>query len=47
MTGGRLPVVSGKRVIQALSKGGFVVNRMSAAIMSSSFPAIRRELSLF
>jgi len=28
MGGGRLPVVSGKRVIQALTKTGFVVNRI-------------------
>ena len=28
MGGGRLPVVNGKRVIQALTKTGFVVNRI-------------------
>jgi predicted RNA binding protein YcfA (HicA-like mRNA interferase family) len=28
MVGGRLPVVNGKRVIQALTKAGFVVNRI-------------------
>lgn len=28
MGGGRLPVVNGKRVIQALTKSGFVVNRI-------------------
>lgn len=28
MGGGRLPVVNGKRVIQALTRTGFVVNRI-------------------
>jgi predicted RNA binding protein YcfA (HicA-like mRNA interferase family) len=28
MGGGRLPVVNGKRVIQALMRAGFVVNRI-------------------
>lgn len=28
MSGKKLPVVSGKRVIQALTKAGFVVNRI-------------------
>ena len=28
MGGGRLPVISGKRVIRALIKGGFAVNRI-------------------
>lgn len=28
MGGGRLPAVSGKRVVQALTRAGFVVNRI-------------------
>jgi hypothetical protein len=47
MGGGRLPVVNGKRVIQALTRAGFVVNRIAAAITFSSTPAIRREQSPF
>jgi predicted RNA binding protein YcfA (HicA-like mRNA interferase family) len=29
--GGQLPAVSGKRVIQALSKAGFIVNRIAGS----------------
>jgi hypothetical protein len=42
MSGGKLPVVSGKRVVQALTKAGFAIVS-SAAIMFSLFPVIRRE----
>jgi predicted RNA binding protein YcfA (HicA-like mRNA interferase family) len=31
MTGGRLPVVSGKRAIQALMRAGFVVERIAGS----------------
>jgi predicted RNA binding protein YcfA (HicA-like mRNA interferase family) len=38
MTGGRLPVVSCKRVTQAPTKGGFVVNRIVGSHHVITFP---------
>jgi predicted RNA binding protein YcfA (HicA-like mRNA interferase family) len=38
MGGGKLPVVSGKRVIQALSKAGFEVNRIVGSHHVLVFP---------
>ena len=38
MGGGKLPVVSGKRVIQALTKAGFIVNRIVGSHHVLVFP---------
>ncbi|MBZ0148398.1 MAG: type II toxin-antitoxin system HicA family toxin [Pseudorhodoplanes sp.] len=38
MGGGRLPVVSGKRVVQALTKTGFVVNRIVGSHHLLAYP---------
>ncbi|MDD1537503.1 MULTISPECIES: type II toxin-antitoxin system HicA family toxin [unclassified Bradyrhizobium] len=38
MGGGRLPAVNGKRVIQALMKAGFVVNRIVGSHHVLVFP---------
>ncbi len=38
MAGGRLPAANGRRTIQALTRAGFVVDRIVAATMFSSIP---------
>jgi predicted RNA binding protein YcfA (HicA-like mRNA interferase family) len=38
MGGGRLPVVNGKRVIQALIRSGFVVNRIVGSHHVLAYP---------
>jgi len=38
MGGGRLPVVNGKRVIQALIRAGFVVNRIVGSHHVLAYP---------
>jgi predicted RNA binding protein YcfA (HicA-like mRNA interferase family) len=38
MGGGKLPAVSGKRVIQALTKAGFIVNRIVGSHHVLVFP---------
>jgi predicted RNA binding protein YcfA (HicA-like mRNA interferase family) len=38
MVGGRLPVVNGRRVIQALKRAGFVVDRIVGSHHVLAFP---------
>jgi predicted RNA binding protein YcfA (HicA-like mRNA interferase family) len=38
MGGGRLPVVNGKRVIQALTKAGFTLNRIVGSHHVMTYP---------
>jgi predicted RNA binding protein YcfA (HicA-like mRNA interferase family) len=43
MGGGRLPAVNGKRVIQALTRTGFVVNRIVGSHLFLSILETRQE----
>jgi predicted RNA binding protein YcfA (HicA-like mRNA interferase family) len=39
MGGGRLPVVSGKDVVRALTKAGFIINRIAGSHYVLTYPA--------
>jgi predicted RNA binding protein YcfA (HicA-like mRNA interferase family) len=43
MGGGRLPAVSGKRVIQALTKAGFTLNRIVGSHHVMTYPGDQKR----
>ena len=43
MGGGRLPAVNGKRVIQALTKAGFTVNRIVGSHHVMTYPGDQKR----
>jgi predicted RNA binding protein YcfA (HicA-like mRNA interferase family) len=43
MRGGRLPAINGKRVIQALAKAGFTVNRVVGSHHVMTYPGDERR----
>jgi predicted RNA binding protein YcfA (HicA-like mRNA interferase family) len=43
MGGGRLPVVNGKRVIQALTKAGFTLNRIAGSHHVMTYPGDQKR----
>jgi predicted RNA binding protein YcfA (HicA-like mRNA interferase family) len=43
MAGGRLPAVNGKRVIQALTKAGFTLNRIVGSHHVMTYPGDQKR----